>query len=103
MVATVDNRIYHQLVLPDTLFKDADGDIDKYMATSNEPYVTAWVTDDNEVLLDVTRKVVDNFPLVVYAVDDDGEMSEPVTLTVKKTRPIRRFLRSLTEHGEGRF
>jgi hypothetical protein len=90
VVVAPGKRGYHKLDVDfSKIFNDLDGDIKTYKAKSAEPYVTVVHETSALVVLDVRKKVGTSFTLNVYVVDEDGEMSEQVQLSVETVIPIK--------------
>ena len=105
-----DNRQYHKLTVPfkgpGGIFGDADGDgdIKKYMAESNEPYIkVVGEPSAGSVVIDVMKDVGSTFPLVVWVVDGSDDPSEKVTLTAPSPMPLMDIYEVTQVEGDGNF
>ena len=94
------------------LFTDADGDSDikEYVAESQERYVDvvteifSGVAATNwGVVLDVELATGYSFPIEVYAVDDDGDMSDPVQIQIEALEPLNDIYRVTQNAADGSF
>ena len=106
-----ERQYYKVLIDFSDLFTDADGasDIKDYIAESLEEYVdvveavhsglsTTW-----GVILDVELATGYSFPIEVYAVDDDGDKSDPVQIQIEALEPLSDSYRVTQNTADGSF